>query len=159
MGIPLNTFDSIVIGAGCRRIIQRTFHAARRGRKVLVLEHGKKIGRKILISGGGAAGNFTNMYAGPENYLCQNPHFCKSALSQYSQWDFIALVTEHGIDYHEKTLGQLFCDDSAKDIVNMLLQLECDKAGVVIQTHTEVLSVTKDGTGLCAGNFGWPLSI
>ena len=140
----MNTFDSIVIGAGAAGLFS-AIHAAKRGRKVLVLEHGKKIGRKILISGGGRC-NFTNMYAGPENYLCQNPHFCKSALSQYSQWDFIALVAEHGIDYHEKTLGQLFCDDSAKDIVNML-QLECDKAGVVIQTHTEVLSVTKDGPG------------
>ena len=97
------------------------------------------------MSGGGRC-NFTNMYTEAENFISHNAHFCKSALSQYSQWDFIGLVAEHGIAYHEKTLGQLFCDDSAKDIVNLLLK-ECDKAGVTISTHCEVLQTSQSDAG------------
>lgn len=136
--------DVIVIGAGAAGLFCAA-QAGARGRSVEVLDHAKKVGRKILMSGGGRC-NFTNMYAGPENFLSQNPHFCKSALSRYTQWDFIGLVAEHGIAYHEKTLGQLFCDDSAKDIVNLLLN-ECSKAGVTITTRCEILSVEKTESG------------
>ena len=136
--------DVIVIGAGAAGLFCAA-QAGARGRSVEVLDHAKKVGRKILMSGGGRC-NFTNMYAGPENFLSQNPHFCKSALSRYTQWDFIGLVAEHGIAYHEKTLGQLFCDDSAKDIVDLLLN-ECSKAGVTITTRCEILSVEKNESG------------
>ena len=115
----MKQFDVVVIGAGAAGLFCAA-EAGKRGRKVLVLDHAKKIGRKILMSGGGRC-NFTNMYASAENYLCENPHFCKSALSRYTQWDFISLVAEYGIAYHEKTLGQLFCDESAADIVNLLV--------------------------------------
>lgn len=136
--------DVIVIGAGAAGLFCAA-QAGSRGRSVEVLDHAKKVGRKILMSGGGRC-NFTNMYAGPENFLSQNPHFCKSALSRYTQWDFIGLVAEHGIAYHEKTLGQLFCDDSAKDIVNLLLK-ECDKANVTITARCEILSIEKTESG------------
>ena len=116
--------------------------AAARGRSVLVLEKSNKVGKKILMSGGGRC-NFTNLYAEPENFLSHNSHFCKSALSRYTQWDFIALVAKHEIAYHEKTLGQLFCDNSSKDILNMLLR-ECEDAGVVIKTLSEVIEVNKE---------------
>ena len=99
------------------------------------------------MSGGGRC-NFTNMYASHENFLSNNPHFCKSALSRYTQWDFIGLVAEYGIAYHEKTLGQLFCDESAKDIVNLLLS-ECDKAGARVTTHCEIISVEKNARWFC----------
>lgn len=115
----------------------------KRGLRVLVLEKSNKVGKKILMSGGGRC-NFTNMEINPENYLCENPHFCKSALNQYTQWDFIGLVCDYGISYHEKTLGQLFCDNSAKDILDMLLG-ECDKAGVTIQTRCQVNAVDYGG--------------
>lgn len=137
----MQDWDVVVVGAGAAGLFC-AIEAAKRGRKVLVLDNGKRIGRKILMSGGGRC-NFTNMYASPANYLSANPHFCKSALSRYTQWDFIALVAQYGIPYHEKTLGQLFCDDSAKAIVDMLQQ-ECDKAGVQIalsQTITEVMAI------------------
>jgi predicted Rossmann fold flavoprotein len=136
--------DVIIIGAGAAGLFCAS-QAGMRGRSVEVLDHAKKVGRKILMSGGGRC-NFTNMYAGPENFLSQNPHFCKSALSRYTQWDFIGLVADYGIAYHEKTLGQLFCDDSAKDIVDLLLK-ECDKAGVTITTRCEILSVEKVESG------------
>ncbi|WP_394223491.1 NAD(P)/FAD-dependent oxidoreductase [Alteromonas gracilis] len=136
--------DVIVIGAGAAGLFCAA-QAGARGRSVEVLDHAKKVGRKILMSGGGRC-NFTNMYAAPENFLSQNPHFCKSALSRYTQWDFIGLVAEYGIAYHEKTLGQLFCDDSAKDIVDLLLK-ECEKAGVTITTRCEILSVEKLESG------------
>ncbi|WP_032094686.1 MULTISPECIES: NAD(P)/FAD-dependent oxidoreductase [unclassified Alteromonas] len=132
--------DVIVLGAGAAGLFCAA-QAGARGRSVEVLDHAKKVGRKILMSGGGRC-NFTNMYAGPENFLSQNPHFCKSALSRYTQWDFISLVAEYGIAYHEKTLGQLFCDDSAKDIVDLLLK-ECEKAKVTITTRCEILSIEK----------------
>ncbi len=136
--------DVIVIGAGAAGLFCAA-QAGKRGRAVAVLDHGKKVGRKILMSGGGRC-NFTNMYAEPANFLSANPHFCKSALSRYTQWDFISLVSEYGIPYHEKTLGQLFCDNSASDIVDMLVK-ECDKAGAEIVTRCEILKVEKTETG------------
>ncbi len=141
MSNPTQTWDVIVIGAGAAGLFC-AIEAAKRGRKTLVLDNGKRIGRKILMSGGGRC-NFTNIYASPANFLSQNKHFCKSALSRYTQWDFIALVQQYGIPYHEKTLGQLFCDNSAKDIVDMLQQ-ECDKAGVQIALQQDISSVSYD---------------
>jgi len=137
----MSNWDVIIIGAGAAGL-HCAAHAAQRGKSVLVLDHAKQAGKKILISGGGRC-NFTNMYAGPENFLSSNPHFCKSALSRYTQWDFIGLVGEYGIAYHEKTLGQLFCDDSAKDIVRMLMS-ECDRHGAKVQLRTEIVSVDYD---------------
>jgi predicted Rossmann fold flavoprotein len=134
----MSNWDVIIIGAGAAGL-HCAAHAAQRGKSVLVLDHAKQAGKKILISGGGRC-NFTNMYAGPENFLSSNPHFCKSALSRYTQWDFIGLVAEYGIAYHEKTLGQLFCDNSAKDIVRMLMS-ECDRHGAKVQLRTEIVSV------------------
>jgi len=137
------SWDVIVVGAGAAGLFC-AIEAAKRGRKTLVLDNGKRIGRKILMSGGGRC-NFTNIYTSPANFLSQNKHFCKSALSRYTQWDFIALVQQYQIPYHEKTLGQLFCDDSAKDIVQMLQQ-ECDNAGVKIALQQEISAVTwQDG--------------
>ncbi len=131
-------WDVIVLGAGAAGLFA-AIEAGKRGRTVLVLDNGKKIGRKILMSGGGRC-NFTNIYTSPANYLSGNRHFCKSALSRYTQWDFIALVQQYQIPYHEKTLGQLFCDNSAKDIVDMLAQ-ECQKAQVQIALQQEVTAV------------------
>src|ERR1041385_3556155 len=110
-------FDVIVLGAGAAGLFCAAA-AGKRGRCVAVLERSERPGKKILISGGGRC-NFTNIYCQPENFLSANPHFAKSALSRYTPADFIALVEKHGIPYHEKTLGQLFCDRSARDIVNM----------------------------------------
>lgn len=140
----MNQVDVIVIGAGAAGLFCAA-EAGKRGRNVLVLDHAKKVGRKILMSGGGRC-NFTNMYASPENFLSDNPHYCKSALSRYTQWDFVSLVEQYGIKYHEKTLGQWFCDDSAKQIVDLLLS-ECDKASVKVQTRTEILRIEKTGVG------------
>lgn len=119
--------------------------AGQRGRRVLLLDNGKKPGRKILMSGGGRC-NFTNLYTEPAAYLSHNPHFCKSALARYTQWDFIDLVTRQGIVWHEKTLGQLFCDDSAQQIVDLLVA-ECEKGGVTTRLRSEVLSVTREENG------------
>jgi predicted Rossmann fold flavoprotein len=113
--------------------------AGKRGRSVLVLDHANKVGKKILLSGGGRC-NFTNCYASPGNYFSDNPHFCISALKRFTQFDFEALVQKHGVGYHEKTLGQLFCNESAKDILNLLLK-ECEQAKVEIRLDTQV-SVT-----------------
>ncbi|HAT40956.1 MAG TPA: aminoacetone oxidase family FAD-binding enzyme [Rheinheimera sp.] len=140
----MQQWDVIVIGAGAAGLFC-AIESAKRGRRTLVLDNGKRIGRKILMSGGGRC-NFTNIYASPANYLSANKHFCKSALSRYTQWDFIALVQQYGIAYHEKTLGQLFCDDSAKDIVDML-QAECDKAGVQIALQQEIIQISHDEQG------------
>ncbi|MEL0646594.1 NAD(P)/FAD-dependent oxidoreductase [Pseudoalteromonas agarivorans] len=140
----MNQVDVIVIGAGAAGLMCAT-QAGYRGRSVTVLDMGKKPGRKILISGGGRC-NFTNENASPENYLCGNPHFVKSCLSRYTQHDFIELVDRHGLAYHHKTLGQLFCDNSAQDIVDILLT-ECEWAGVNIKLRSEVLSVTKTDSG------------
>ncbi|AWL13354.1 uncharacterized protein HMF8227_02906 [Saliniradius amylolyticus] len=133
--------DVIIIGAGAAGLFCAA-EAAKRGRRVTLLDHAKRIGGKILMSGGGRC-NFTNMFASPENYLSANPHFCKSALSRYTQWDFIGLVNDYGIPYHEKTLGQLFCDNSAKDILNMLLS-ECDKSGVELRQRCSIEQVRYD---------------
>ncbi len=142
--VTKTTTDVIIIGAGAAGLMCAA-QAGYRGKSVTVLDMGKKPGRKILISGGGRC-NFTNEEAKPENYLCQNPHFVKSALSRYSAQDFIELVDRHGLAYHHKTLGQLFCDDSAQDIVNILMT-ECDWAGVQIKMHSEVLSIEKNTNG------------
>ncbi|MEO5963792.1 MAG: NAD(P)/FAD-dependent oxidoreductase, partial [Thermomonas sp.] len=107
--------------------------AGQRGRRVLVLDHANKVGKKILMSGGGRC-NFTNIPTTPDNFLSANPHFCKSALARYTPWHFIELVERHGIAYHEKELGQLFCDESSKQIVKLLLD-ECASAGVEVRTH------------------------
>lgn len=136
--------DVLVIGAGAAGLMCAA-QAGYRGRSVTVIDMGKKPGRKILISGGGRC-NFTNENASPENYLCTNPHFVKSCLSRYTQHDFIELVDRHGLAYHHKTLGQLFCDNSAQDIVDILLT-ECEWAGVTIQLRQEVLSVKKTESG------------
>jgi len=135
-----NYFDVIILGGGAAGLFAAAT-AGQRGRRVLVLERSNKIGKKILMSGGGRC-NFTNLEVSAEHFLCDNPHFVKSALAQYTQWDFIALVAQYGIEYHEKTLGQLFCDHSAKDIVNML-KAECDKGHVLIKTLAETHSVDK----------------
>src|SRR3954464_2266231 len=119
--------------------------AAQRGREVLLIEHANKPGKKILMSGGGRC-NFTNMYAAPANFASENPHFCKSALARYTPWDFIAMVSEHGVPYHEKKLGQLFCDNKSKDILNMLLKV-CRQAGVDLRLDTSVQQIEKTESG------------
>ena len=130
--------DVLVLGAGAAGLFC-ALHTGRRSRRVLVVEHADRPGKKILISGGGRC-NFTNRNAGPENFLSANPHFARSALARFSPRDFLALVEQHRIPWHEKTLGQLFCDRSAHDILNMLLA-ECAAANVRIQLSTRVLSV------------------
>ena len=121
------TYDAVVIGAGAAGMMCAA-QAGRRGRRVLLIEHYRKLGEKIRISGGGRC-NFTNVGAGPAGYLSQNPDFCRSALARYTPRDFVALVERHGIAYHEKKLGQLFCDNAAQDIIAML-KSECDRGGV-----------------------------
>ncbi|MBB3307935.1 MULTISPECIES: NAD(P)/FAD-dependent oxidoreductase [unclassified Enterobacter] len=140
----MEKFDVIIIGAGAAGMFCAA-QAGQLGRRVLLLDNGKKAGRKILMSGGGRC-NFTNMHTEPAAYLSHNPHFCKSALARYNQWDFIDLVNRHGIAYHEKTLGQLFCDDSAQQIVDLLLK-ECDAGQVTLRLRSEVLSVERDDSG------------
>lgn len=134
------TFDVVVLGAGAAGLMC-ALRAGRRGRKVLLLDHAEKVGKKILISGGGRC-NFTNLEARPEAFLSNNPHFCKSALARYTQHDFIELVEKHRIAWHEKTLGQLFCDGSARQIVAMLLD-ECAAAGVDVRVAHRVTKVEK----------------
>ncbi len=140
----MEKFDVIIIGAGAAGMFCAA-QAGQLGRRVLLLDNGKKAGRKILMSGGGRC-NFTNMHTEPAAYLSHNPHFCKSALARYTQWDFIDLVNRHGIAYHEKTLGQLFCDDSAQQIVDLLLK-ECESGQVTLRLRSEVLSVERDERG------------
>lgn len=140
----MERFDAIVIGAGAAGMFCAA-QAGQAGLRVLLLDNGKKPGRKILMSGGGRC-NFTNLYVEPAAYLSQNPHFCKSALARYTQWDFIDLVGKHGIPWHEKTLGQLFCDDSAEQIVKLLVD-ECAKGNVTTRLRSEVLSVERDEAG------------
>jgi predicted Rossmann fold flavoprotein len=132
------TFDAIILGGGAAGLMCAV-EAGRRGRRVLVLEHADRIGKKILISGGGRC-NFTNLHCRPENFLSANPHFCKSALARYTPADFISLVEKHGIPFHEKTLGQLFCDGSSREIVAML-EAECRAAGVTIVVKATVMEV------------------
>lgn len=130
--------DVIIIGAGAAGLMC-AIEAGKRGRSVTVLEHSNKPGKKILMSGGGRC-NFTNYYITPDNYLSQNPHFCKSALSRYTQWDFISLVEKYKIEYYEKTKGQLFCKNKANDLLSMLLN-ECSNNKIKIQTHTDILNI------------------
>ena len=134
-------YDAIVLGAGAAGLMCAA-RAGQRGKRVLVLEKADKPGKKILISGGGRC-NFTNLGAGPANYLSSNPHFAKSALARYTSRDFLALVERYDIAWHEKTLGQLFCDGSAKQIVAMLLD-ECSRGDVTVRCGEEVASVTQD---------------
>jgi predicted Rossmann fold flavoprotein len=129
----VHELDVIIIGAGAAGLMCAQT-AGQLGRKVLVLDHANKVGKKILLSGGGRC-NFTNRYASPAQYLSHNAHFCISALKRYTQIDIENLVRNHGIAYHEKTLGQLFCDDTAKQILNMLLK-ECQVARVEIRLQT-----------------------
>lgn len=136
----MKSWDVIVLGAGAAGLMCAA-EAAKRGRRVLLLDHAKRIGGKILMSGGGRC-NFTNYHIEPKAYLCQNPHFVKSALARYTQWDFISLVEKHAIPYHEKTLGQLFCDETAQDIIDMLVK-ECKDAGVTISTRAQVSAVMR----------------
>ncbi|MCE0844662.1 NAD(P)/FAD-dependent oxidoreductase [Buttiauxella sp. A2-C1_F] len=140
----MEKFDAVIIGAGAAGMFCAAM-AGQAGSKVLLIDNGKKPGRKILMSGGGRC-NFTNLYIEPAAYLSQNPHFCKSALARYTQWDFIDMVGKHGIAWHEKTLGQLFCDDSAQQIVDMLVA-ECEKGQVTTRLRSEVLSIEHDENG------------
>lgn len=130
--------DVIIIGAGASGLMCAAT-AAYRGRRVLLLEHTRKLGRKILMSGGGRC-NFTHLHNSPGNYLSNNPHFCKSALSRFNASDFVELVERHGISYHEKSPGQLFCDQSSREILKLLLT-ECEWAGVEIMTETRVFDI------------------
>jgi predicted Rossmann fold flavoprotein len=135
------SFDAVIVGGGAAGLMCAIV-AGQRGRRVLVIEHANRVGKKILMSGGGRC-NFTNTGTTPANFLSANPHFCKSALARYTPADFIALVERHGIAYHEKELGQLFCDDSSKQIVRMLLD-ECAAAGVRVETSCEVTRVRNE---------------
>ena len=134
-------FDVLILGAGAAGLMA-AIEAARRGRRVAVLERAERPGKKILISGGGRA-NFTNLHTRPDNFLSANPHFAKSALARYAPADFIRLVERHGIAYHEKTLGQLFCDGSAQQIVDLLMS-ECADAGVRVLLSTAVRAVRRN---------------
>lgn len=135
-----NQCDVLIIGASASGLMC-AIEAGRRGRNVIVLDHANKAGKKILMSGGGRC-NFTNIDVTADNFISHNPHFCKSALSRYSQWDFIAMVNKHHIPYHQRDLGKLFCDDSAKDILNMLLA-ECERSKVKIQLKCEIKKISK----------------
>lgn len=147
--------DVIVIGAGAAGLMCAAT-AAERGRKVLVIDHANKAGKKILMSGGGRC-NFTNMYTEPANFLSQNPHFCKSALARYTQWDFIGLVAGYGVPYHEKKLGQLFCDNKASDILSLLLA-ECERTGAEVRLDTSVQEVAAVEGGYRLLTSGGPLT-
>jgi len=136
-----NKYDVIVIGAGAAGLMA-AIYSAKTGKKVLIIEHTNKIGEKIRISGGGRC-NFTNLHTSSNNFICQNRHFVKSALSNYTQQDFINLIKSYNIAYHEKTLGQLFCDGSSKQIIDMLLDL-CNKYQVDIKLSCIVKDVTKN---------------
>jgi predicted Rossmann fold flavoprotein len=136
----MDKVDCVIIGAGAAGLFA-AIEAGKRGRHVMVLDHANKPGKKILMSGGGRC-NFTNYHTHPDNYISHNPHFCKSALSRYTAWDFIDLVKRHRIPFHEKTLGQLFCDHKSKDILDMLLH-ECEAAGVTIRMSTHIEAIEK----------------
>lgn len=136
----MKRYDVIIIGAGAAGLFCAA-QIGKKGKSVLLLDNGKKVGRKILMSGGGYC-NFTNLDVGAQHYLSQNPHFVKSALARYNQWDFIALLAEYGISYHEKEMGQLFTDNGAEQIVAMLLK-ECQTANVQIQLQVQISQVTQ----------------
>ncbi|WP_367607636.1 NAD(P)/FAD-dependent oxidoreductase [Legionella sp. W05-934-2] len=140
----MDKFDVVIIGAGAAGLMC-AIEAGKRGRRVLVLDQSNKVGKKILMSGGGRC-NFTNYDIDPDKYISRNPHFCKSALNRYTQWDFIHLVERHHIAYYEKTLGQLFCQNKASDIVNMLLN-ECERANVTIQLQQTIKKITQTSDG------------
>ncbi len=137
-------FDVLIVGGGAAGLMC-ALTAGQRGRRVLLIEHAERCGKKILMSGGGRC-NFTNTGATPAQYLSANPHFCKSALARYTPGDFIEMVERHGIAYHEKELGQLFCDESSKQVVRMLLD-ECEWAGVQIETGCAVEGIEHDAAG------------
>jgi predicted Rossmann fold flavoprotein len=136
--------DVVVVGGGAAGLMC-AIEAGKRGRRVVVIEHNRRIGSKILISGGGRC-NFTNLHTGPENFVSRNRHFAKSALARYQPLDFLRLVERHRIPYHEKTLGQMFCDRSASEI-SALLEAECAAAGVRIETGCAVRNVSREPTG------------
>ncbi|MBS0357806.1 MAG: NAD(P)/FAD-dependent oxidoreductase [Proteobacteria bacterium] len=136
----MEKIDVIIIGAGAAGLMCG-IEAGKRGRKVLILDHANKAGKKILMSGGGRC-NFTNQNVTPENFISHNPHFCKSALSRYTPWDFINLVKQFKIPFHEKTLGQLFCDHKSQDILDMLLSL-CEQFSVEIYLNTKIENIEK----------------
>jgi len=136
---PTSQYDVIILGAGASGLLCAST-AAKQGRRVLLLERSNKIGKKILMSGGGRC-NFTNQFVEADHFISQNKHFCKAALKRYTQWDFINLVEQYGIDYEQRRHHQLFCRDSAKDILNMLLT-ECQQSGVDIKTHCEIEQIT-----------------
>lgn len=137
---PFETYDVLIIGAGAAGLMC-ALRAGQRGQKVLLLDHAKQAGSKILVSGGGRC-NFTNRQIAPDRYISDNPHFCHSALRSYTQDDFLALVRKHKISYHEKTLGQIFCDESARQIVAMLLS-ECQTGGVTIRLEQHIEDIDK----------------
>jgi predicted Rossmann fold flavoprotein len=139
----MQAFDAVILGAGAAGLMC-AMTAGQRGRRVLLLERGERAGAKILISGGGRC-NFTNLEVTPERFISANPHFCKSALSRYTARDFIALVERHRIPYHEKTLGQLFCDGSAREILAMLLA-ECAAAHVDLRVGQNITGIVRDGS-------------
>jgi predicted Rossmann fold flavoprotein len=136
----IHQFDAVILGGGAAGLMC-AIEAGKRGKRVAVLERADSLGKKILISGGGRC-NFTNVHCSPENFLCANPHFAKSALARYTPEDFIALVEKHRIPHHEKKLGQLFCDGSARDILNMLEE-ECKAAGVSVFVRTKIEEVSR----------------
>lgn len=144
-------YDVIVIGGGAAGLMA-AIQSGKRGRRTLLIEHTNKIGEKIRISGGGRC-NFTNLGTSNKNYICENPHFIKSALSCYSQQDFIKLVESYSIDYHEKTLGQLFCDGSSKQIISMLLDL-CQKNKVEIKQNCTIFDISKENRFTLSSNQG-----
>lgn len=137
----MEKYEVIIIGAGAAGLMC-AIEAGKRGRKVLILDHANKPGKKILMSGGGRC-NFTNYHIHPDRFISHNPHFCKSALSRYTQWDFIDLVKKHHMPFHEKTLGQLFCDNKAKDIIELLLN-ECEQVNAELRLSTNILQITKN---------------
>ncbi len=139
--MAIRKFDVLILGAGAAGLLCAT-EAGKRGRRVAIIERADRAGNKILISGGGRC-NFTNIYSQPDNFISSNSHFAKSALARYTPADFIALVEKHGIPYHEKTLGQLFCDRSASDITEML-ELECRNAGVKTFLSTRIREVRRN---------------
>ena len=144
MSIRVRSPDVVIIGAGAAGLMC-ALTAGARGRRVLLIDHATKAGKKILMSGGGRC-NFTNMYTEPENFSSQNPPFCKSALARYTPWDFIAMVADHGVPYHEKKLGQLFCDNKSRDIRDMLVD-ECERVGVEVRLDTTVHRIEKTEAG------------
>ncbi|HEU4974157.1 MAG TPA: NAD(P)/FAD-dependent oxidoreductase [Baekduia sp.] len=151
----MRSTDVVILGAGAAGLMCAATAAAR-GRQVLLIDSSNKPGKKILMSGGGRC-NFTNMWTDPANFSSRNPHFCKSALARYTPWDFIALVSKHGVPYHEKKLGQLFCDNKSRDIRDMLLD-ECQQAGVELHLNTSVQQIEAANPGYRLSTSGGPVA-